>query len=846
MVRSGAVAVVLALSIKISIPLGAGETGGPEPLREGEFESCFLARGAGGKAWLHSLHLPLPSPSRGAYILNSPANRLSAALARELGPLVARIEERTEERPAPRPRDGKSPIILLHLVAGARRIDPGGSGVRAPVFEIVSARAVHAEVLIPAWIAAWEELAASLREIVTESLGAPGEEKRKLLAGALERGSQALGRMAAARSSEEAAGAAGRIKRVKPGVRIVGTFQRKVAREWGGRLGLYASRLRMEPATPFPVEEPEAQPLEILEGCASGEEFARKVRQDWGEEALEARILERYYLGRTIHGWEVENLGLQEFEKARAAAREKQERRKRREKFMIHGGGSALTLPPWGVEVREAGPGILAEKLALKGIYVVRELPGGSMVGLKEGDLILDYTNPGEAGGGDRESPFSSPLSILRERSRSGGTGGDLRVIRGSRVITVSSESPPEERALGPSYLQESGGAVWTGELHIYLGMFGSYAFPPRYRLSPDLLRTLAPLVTRFRKDEPLHLPFWWNLSRSDGPISLLLMEGKVRLAGMGWATPQKTYEIVSARILSVELITPEWVRSFEALDGALREFVLASREAPGEEKRKRLAGIFRRGIAALGAMDRAGETEAMRSRVQKIEPAARIVHALTRRISREWGGWLGRCARAALGEEISGPIPEERPPALEILVSSPSPEEFVSRIRKERGEDGLEERLFYSSTLKRAVAPWEFGDMSRERFAGLRDEAVKAVADRKAWEERRKKPEAGPPVWEMPAWGVKLRKGAAEDLAGAQIIRCTVVEEVLPGGSPAGLEAGDILLDYERIYDIVMGGTEFGNARRMLERMQPGSRLRVIRRGRIVTVEVPEKTPEK
>jgi hypothetical protein len=78
---------------------------------------------------------------------------------------------------------------------------------------------------------------------------------------------------------------------------------------------------------------------------------------------------------------------------------------------------------------------------------------------------------------------------------------------------------------------------------------------------------------------------------------------------------------------------------------------------------------------------------------------------------------------------------------------------------------------------------------------------------------------------------------------ARALVIRGTVVDEILAGGSPVGLERGDIIVDYGSAYDIVMGGTEFGSPAGMLgTAARSGGRLRVIRGDRVVSVEVPKR----
>lgn len=824
--------------------LDSGET-----LQKREFERVFLAEDSQGQVWLHNLFLPLPHTLRVPTVSSRSNLRLSKVLARELSPLVARIVERTKTNPVPRSRDAKRPIILLHLRAGVRRIDPI-EGNRLSSFEVASARIVHAETLHSEFASAWEDLANSLREAVIASLDAPNSEKRDFLVCAIEKGRRALQDLIAARPQCDASAAIDWIRDVAPTAKIVTTFQREVARTWGGTLRRYAECLRLEPSTHFPEAEPNAPLWQVLAECESGRAFGKKIRTELGDAWMEERLFGSYPLGASLHVWEVEHLDEASFEKARMAAEKEWTRKKRVKKEMHALQGYTTKLPGWGVEVREAGPEILAENLVLKGMHVVNADPGGTKVDLRVGDLILDYTGPEDLQMRQpdlrdlRFTPYST-ASCLRERSGSGGTGGALRVIRDRQLITLHTHSRVEERGFNPCYLSVSEDGVWTRELHIHLGMFSSMAYPPRFRLSSDCVRTLEPLLTRFLKGKSYGFTAWWNPPRGDGPISLLRFDGKVRLVDVDWKNRQKTYEIVSVRILSVEFLTPAWMASFEILDDSIRRFVAVSREAPAEAKRKRLADLFRRGLTALETMRQATASKALRERVSRVEPKARIVHELTRRIAREWGDCLQTCSKRALGIKMSEPPERERIPPLDILVGSASPGEFVSKMREEHGEDGLEDRLYWSSMLGRVVVPWEFEEMTQERFSSLRTEAVKAVADREAWEEKsrkqREKTGAEPEVWDMPAWGVKLRRATAEDLARVCLIRGTKVVELLPAGSPIGLQRADIVIEYDDIYDIVMGGARFASARRILERIPAGSKLRVIRGDRLVRLEVPK-----
>jgi len=270
------------------------------------------------------------------------------------------------------------------------------------------------------------------------------------------------------------------------------------------------------------------------------------------------------------------------------------------------------------------------------------------------------------------------------------------------------------------------------------------------------------------------------------------------------------------------------------------------SREKPGGEKRAHLAEAVDRGRAALEAMDRARETEEMRAALARIEPAARISHTAARVHAREWGDRLRECAET-LRIEASPPFPPEREPcdALEILIGAPGAAEFLAKIRERCGEDGLDTFVFYSQALRRSLRAGEVEGMAPDRFAAIRDEARKAVEDGKRFAEARKKDEKPlPEVWEVKEWGAKLRKADPDTLAKALVLRGTVVEGILPGGSPIDLEPGDLILDYETVYDLVMGAS-FGSARRTLSiRSESGGSLPVIREGRLQMISVPKIKP--
>jgi hypothetical protein len=64
-------------------------------------------------------------------------------------------------------------------------------------------------------------------------------------------------------------------------------------------------------------------------------------------------------------------------------------------------------------------------------------------------------------------------------------------------------------------------------------------------------------------------------------------------------------------------------------------------------------------------------------------------------------------------------------------------------------------------------------------------------------------------------------------------VLRGTCVEEILPGGRAVGLEAGDLIIDYESVYHLVMEDSNF--------LARSGGKLLVIRKGRRVIIEFPK-----
>jgi len=416
--------------------------------------------------------------------------------------------------------------------------------------------------------------------------------------------------------------------------------------------------------------------------------------------------------------------------------------------------------------------------------------------------------------------------------------------LREAEAVTVDVPGPVEDRRFDENlYIEEREGALWLRQPLVHLGMVGVRAFAPLYRLGPEAARALAPLVTRTRKGdgESFVDHYAFRLPDAEGPVVLLRMGATVRLAGIEWGRPQRIYEVAAVRDLTVEFLTAEWLRAFADLDAALTETVEATGEPPGEAKRRHLEAVVARGSADLEAMGRARATGEMRAAARAIDPGARIVRSEARRLAGAWGGWLRRFA-GALGLEIPAPLAGAGRDALDLLAAAGTPEGFVRAAREREGEDSLDEGLLHSASLGRMLSSREIGGLDPEGFGKVRDEARKALEERRARDQRESVEPGGPESWEMPAWGVRLGKAGAQERARALILRGTVVEEVLPGGSKVGLERGDIIIDAGSVHDVVMGGGEFGSPKRLLDILaESGGRLRVIRGDRALAIAVPK-----
>jgi hypothetical protein len=410
-----------------------------------------------------------------------------------------------------------------------------------------------------------------------------------------------------------------------------------------------------------------------------------------------------------------------------------------------------------------------------------------------------------------------------------------------------------------------SDGQVWFGEAMTTLGMWATQGQRPQYRPAPKVAEQLAPLVNDIGdlKDRRRIFDFAGFACGREKiehtPTILVRFVGRYRLLGAGprgaeRAGPEEpsgkpTYEIDAAELVHAEFLPRPWLAAWQELDAALTEIAKVSLEAPSRPKRKRLAEAIERGSAAAGAMARhCAVAEEHHAIIRRIDPKARAVSLLRRDRwgPGEWTRMLRRFA-ARLGVQPKTPLPPEpkEPPVLEQLTASESPADFLGRLKASCPPEAIEDRVLHSPSAGRILHAWQIGDLPAEQFAIIRKEAAKALAKRRPGETE---DAAGREVGEATVrqLGIIVRPATAEELARAGALSGITVARLLPGAA-GDFQGGDLILNYQSVYDLAMGAyvPRWALERFIQRARQAGQwewRLRILRGGRAVEVVIPKR----
>ncbi|GMU22298.1 MAG: hypothetical protein AMXMBFR13_23840 [Phycisphaerae bacterium] len=407
------------------------------------------------------------------------------------------------------------------------------------------------------------------------------------------------------------------------------------------------------------------------------------------------------------------------------------------------------------------------------------------------------------------------------------------------------------ERAFGGGYLYpDDKGQIWIGAPLEALGMIGVPETPP-HRLAAKPARRLAPLVDEGARLPAGRAPYYWSsishLPADVRPRVLVTFEGEIAPAGTDSnpATDQSSFRrfneprvITDVALQSVEFISPEWLSAWHELDTAIHTIVKASLDGPSEEKRKALTHVVEQGTAAVHTMTGAQASAEQRELVRKIDPEAKIGRNWQEYVERQW---IGEFTRYVKSLRIAPPAPLPDKPDWrafgcsvdELLAASESAQAFTEKVKASCPPETLDRATIYSKS--RGVGAWEMATLPAWYFEKLRAEAKERVAN-----EANKREQPGRDLREK--WGLVLAPVDSDTLAEKLILRGALVSEVLSGHESFGLKAGDIIVDYDSPYDMVMAGDErYASQARLARLASRGGELRVLRRDRMLTVAIPK-----
>jgi hypothetical protein len=289
------------------------------------------------------------------------------------------------------------------------------------------------------------------------------------------------------------------------------------------------------------------------------------------------------------------------------------------------------------------------------------------------------------------------------------------------------------------------------------------------------------------------------------------------------------------------EFVGADWIEAWRTIDEALQKIVTESRKPPGREKKERLAVIFEKGEHALNTMSLATQGDNFQNLVSRVDPNTRLVQAFTRGVTYQWQEWLERFA-SRLGIKLHSPLPAKPKLSitLEALANSKSLAEF--QIAKEKIPlENLE--LLYGFDLGQKLQALETGRQKAYKFEILRAEAKKLLPELRAWEERSDSPSEAQPKETIEEFGLVISKASNKLLKENMILSGLEVENISAEHRDIGLRAGDIIVDYQRVNDVVMNWRNFSWQKRLLiNKIKHGLKLLVIRDNRFIDLTVKRK----
>jgi hypothetical protein len=233
--------------------------------------------------------------------------------------------------------------------------------------------------------------------------------------------------------------------------------------------------------------------------------------------------------------------------------------------------------------------------------------------------------------------------------------------------------------------------------------------------------------------------------------------------------------------------------------------------------------------------------SEDFQTLVDKIDPQARLVRMFSRGISYQWQDWFERFM-VRLRIEPNSPLPAkpDRWVVFRILAESKSQAAFRSAL-KEIPREAHE--WIYDSDIGQKLRAWETTRPTDEEFERLRASAKEIISELRARKDRLNGEPEESERETIEEFGLVLRPASSKLLAKKLILSGIEVEKVSDEHKDIGLAAGDIIIDYDRVYDLVMGWHSFNwRTRDLANKMKRGYRLRIIRADQVINLVVNDK----
>jgi hypothetical protein len=426
-------------------------------------------------------------------------------------------------------------------------------------------------------------------------------------------------------------------------------------------------------------------------------------------------------------------------------------------------------------------------------------------------------------------------------------------LVIGLGTMTTGQEPlEPQEREFTQCYMFKAQGRVWLSEVLVYLGMVGVPHSPP-ICLNAALCDRLGWLVrdVAVGKDVDPYTIGLPHLEDAANSMTLLGMRCKMRLleangevADRRSSRDGQRYEVFEAKLDYAECVPRSWIKQWTQLDDALNEMVSVTLTAPGPQKRERLTEIVDRGSRAMNAM--VGIVKAMEPfppGADEVVLETPVVYLFKRQVMSQWQDrFMEYAARLRIQPKI--PFPERQKDLRsetvrfeELFLESSSAQAFVDKIKKEWSADILVIPLVHSSKLHRTVPIGEVGILGDGELEVIRGE-IKEHLDqvRRSQDESKTRQEESASRPEVKA-EVVLQPVSADLMAEKLILSGLVVEKVLADPPKVDIRPGDIIIDYQRVYDLVMAGSDSSPQADPLKRIEQGGALYVLRGGSVITI---------